>query len=93
MAGSAGGLHRPAGRAAIKGKGDDETLLQGERFADLSFAGEVFDRINLLTWCENGFILSPTQGRERRQMKYTADARYRLPGRMRCSQTNSQQTD
>ena len=29
MAGSAGGLHRPAGRAAIKGKGDDETLLQG----------------------------------------------------------------
>ena len=29
MAGCAGGLHRPAGRAAIKGKGDDETLLQG----------------------------------------------------------------
>ena len=27
--GCAGGLHRPAGRAAIKGKGDDETLLQG----------------------------------------------------------------
>ena len=22
-------------------------------------------------------------------MKYTADARHRLPGRMRCSQTNS----
>ena len=58
-----------------------------------SFAGEVFDRINLFTWCENGFILSPTQGREHRQMKYTTDARHRLPGRMRCSQTNSRQTD
>ena len=28
-----------------------------------------------------------------RQMKHPADARHRLPGRMRCSQTNSRQTD
>ena len=40
MAGCAGGLHRPAGRAAIKGKGDDETLLQGERFADRRLPGK-----------------------------------------------------
>ena len=53
----------------------------------------VFERINLLTWYENGFILFPTQEREHRQMKNTADARHRLPGRMRCSQTNSRQTD
>jgi hypothetical protein len=26
-------------------------------------------------------------------MKRTIDARHRLPGRMRCSQTNSRQTD
>ena len=38
--GCAGGLHRPAGRAAIKGKGDDETLLQGERFADRRLPGK-----------------------------------------------------
>ena len=38
-----------------------ERYCEGERFADLSFAREVFDRINLLTWYENGFILSPTQ--------------------------------
>ena len=53
----------------------------------------VFERINLLTRCENGFILSPTQGREHRQMKNAADARHRLPGRMRCSQTIFRQTD
>ena len=53
----------------------------------------VFVRINLLTWCENRFILSPTQGREHRQMKRTTDARHRLPGRMRCSQTIFRQTD
>ena len=61
--------------------------------ADPWYTGEVFDSINLLTWCENRFILFQTQGRERRQMKHTADARHRLPGRMRCSQTNSRQTD
>ena len=76
-----------------KGKGMTKRYCKGERFADLSFAGEVFDRINLLTWCENGLILSPTQGREHRQMKHTADARHILPGRMRCSQTNFRQTD
>ena len=70
-----------------------ERYCEGERFADLSFAREVFDRINLLTWCENRLILSPTQGREHRQMKNTADARHRLPGRMRCSQTIFRQID
>ena len=50
MAGCAGGLHRSAGRAAIKGKSMPECYCKGERFADLSFAGEVFDSINLLTW-------------------------------------------
>ena len=52
-----------------------------------------FARINLLTWYENRFILSSTQGREHRQMKRTTDARHRLPGRMRCSQTIFRQID
>jgi len=32
---------------------------KGERFADLSFAGEVFERINLLTWCEKWVYTIP----------------------------------
>ena len=68
-------------------------ILSEKKQIAIQGAGEVFDSINLLTRCENGFILSPTQGRERRQMKHTADARHGLPGRMRCSQTNSRQTD
>ena len=65
----------------------------GGQWADEKADLLLIEGINLLTWCENGFILSPTQGREHRQMKRTTDARHRLPGRMRCSQTNSRQTD
>ena len=34
----------------LKGKGMTKRYCKGERFADLLFAGEVFDSINLLTW-------------------------------------------